>query len=140
MTAGTIRSRQSEENPGRRFVTAGKDIGRMIAMSFHIDIHGHGRVVARGQRIALPDIALRCPVADHRNAKGKRHTAVLPDPGSRPQEVFIIKKMRRVIEGTMNEGDTRTIAGQTLDNPGQGIIAQPRKPAFGLQEPCSTRQ
>ena len=56
----------------------------MVVMSLDVDIHRHRRVIARSERIALTDIALRCPVADHRNAEGERNPAVLPDPRRRP--------------------------------------------------------
>ena len=84
LTPCTICCRQAGEDAGRRFVTTGEHIGRMVVMSLDVDIHRHRRVIARSERIALTDIALRRPVADHRNAEGERNPAVLPDPRRRP--------------------------------------------------------
>ena len=84
LTPCTICRRQAGEDAGRRLVTTGEHIGRVVVMPLDVDIHRHRRVIARSERIALTDIALRRPVADHRNAEGERNPAVLPDPRRRP--------------------------------------------------------
>jgi hypothetical protein len=124
---GAVGGGEAGEDAGRRLVAARDDVGGVIAVSLEIDVDRHRRVVARGQRIALPDVALRRAVADDRDAEGERHAAVLPDARRGAQRVLVVEKMRRVVGRALNDADARPVGRQAFDDGCLRVIAEPGK-------------
>ncbi len=93
-------------------------------MALEVDVHRRRRMVARGQRIALPDVVLGGAVADHRDPEGERHAVVLPDAGGGAQHVFVVEQMGRMVGRSLDDANPRPAVGEAAHDLVLRIVAE----------------
>ena len=105
----------------------------MVAVPLEVDVHRRRRVIARSERITLPDVALRRAITHHRHGEGKRHAAVLPDTRRGAQDMPVVEQVRRMVFRTTDDAHARAVLSQTAHDRRLRIIAEAGKPRFVSQ-------